>query len=59
MIYYSIIITGFAGLLFGLCLNKNHKAKQSKKKCSENCQKKCEIGNTYGNFLEYDGSEKA
>lgn len=60
MIYYVIFMTGFAGFLLGLLCKSNIKGKAQNKKCSKNCEvKKCKIDKTYGNFLEYDGSEKA
>ncbi|MBQ0083873.1 MAG: hypothetical protein KBS52_03805 [Clostridiales bacterium] len=60
MIYYVIFITGFAGFLLGALLFRCSTAKTKTKKNSKNCEgKKCRIDRAYGDFFEYDGSEKA
>ena len=60
MIYYLVFITGLAGFLLGTVCTEKIRTKTKTHKDSKHCEnKKCLINRQYGDFLEYDGSEKA
>ena len=61
MLYFSIFMTGLAGFLLGIiCAGSRAHKECPNQKCAKNCRsQKCEIEYGYGDFFDYDGSERA